>query len=65
MRALLYALLLANVLFFTWAHWIDAPRPGAHRAAPLLAATATDTAPAGKTAGGSAGASSGGTSGAN
>lgn len=35
MRALLYALLLANVLFFSWARWVDAPRAGAQRAAPL------------------------------
>jgi len=47
MRALLYALLLANVLFFSWAHWVDAPRAGAHRAAPLaplVVAAATGTA---------------------
>lgn len=29
MRALLLSLLLANVLFFAWATWIDAPRPAA------------------------------------
>jgi hypothetical protein len=61
MRALLYALLLSNVLFFTWAHWIDAPRPGAHRSIPLLAAAAANTAAAG---GAASATSSGGTAGA-
>jgi len=61
MRALLYALLLTNVLFFTWAQWIDAPRPGAHRSTPLLAAAAANTAAAG---GAASGTSSGGTAGA-
>ncbi len=51
MRALLYALLLANVLFFTWAHWIDSPRPGAHRATPLLPATTGVAGPAAKVSG--------------
>jgi len=35
MRALLYTLVLANLLFFAWSHWVDAPRPGPHRSAPL------------------------------
>jgi len=35
MRALLYTLILANLLFFAWSHWVDAPRPGPHRSAPL------------------------------
>ena len=35
MRALLYTLILANLLFFAWAHWVDAPRPGPHRPRPL------------------------------
>jgi len=60
MRALLYALLLTNVLFFTWAQWIDAPRPGAHRSTPLLAAAAANTAAAGGAAGTASGTSSGG-----
>ena len=50
MRALLYALLLANVLYFSWAHWVDAPRPGAHRSAPMLAVTTAEAAPSGQAA---------------
>jgi len=46
MRALLYALLLANVLFFSWARWVDAPRAGAHRAAPLAPLAMAAAAPA-------------------
>ena len=64
MRALLYALLLGNVLFFTWGHWIDAPRPGAHRSTPLLAAAALNTAAAGSATGTASGTSSGGSAGA-
>jgi len=64
MRALLYALLLTNVLFFIWGHWIDAPRPGAHVSTPLLAAAAANTAAAGSTAGTASGTSSGGSAGA-
>jgi hypothetical protein len=64
MRALLYALLLTNVLFFTWAHWIDAPRPGAHRFTPLLAAAAANPSAAGSAAGTASGTSSGGSAGA-
>ncbi len=37
MRALLYTLIAANLLFFAWSHWVDAPRPGPHRAAPMQA----------------------------
>jgi hypothetical protein len=37
-RALLYALLLANVAFFGWAHWIDVP--------PAVPATAAAASPA-------------------
>ncbi len=59
MRALLYALVLTNVLFFSWAHWIDAPRPGAHRSTPLLAAAAANTAAAGSATGTASGTSSG------
>ena len=40
MRALLYGLVLVNVLFFGWAHWVDTPLPGAHQPAPLPAAGA-------------------------
>jgi hypothetical protein len=35
MRTLLYILILANVLFFAWAHWVDTPLPGAHQPSPL------------------------------
>jgi hypothetical protein len=35
MRALLYTLILVNLLFFAWSQWIDAPRPGLHRASPM------------------------------
>ena len=35
MRALLYTLILVNLLFFAWSRWLDAPRPGPHRSAPL------------------------------
>ncbi len=42
MRALLYTLILVNLLFFAWSYWIDAPRPGLHRSSPMqtLAVTA-------------------------
>jgi hypothetical protein len=47
MRALLYALIFANLLFFAWAHWVDAPRAGPHQLAPLqLVASATPAADA-------------------
>lgn len=44
MRALLYTLILVNLLFFAWSQWIDAPRPGPHRSSPMqtLAMAATD-----------------------
>ena len=35
MRTLLFILLLANLLFFGWAHWVDTPLPGAHISSPL------------------------------
>jgi len=47
MRPLLYALVLANLLFFAWAHWIDKPLEG-HKAvsgAPLQLAPAPGAAP--------------------
>jgi hypothetical protein len=47
MRALLYALLLANVLFYSWAHWVDAPLPGAHQPAPLSPIAAAGAASSG------------------
>lgn len=55
MRALLLSLLLANVLFFAWATWIDAPRPAAAaggatlpelQVLPVAPVTATSAPPA-------------------
>ncbi len=40
MRALFFALVLANIAFFGWAHWVDAPEiasaPAQEKAVPML-----------------------------
>ena len=55
MRTLLYGLILVNVLFFGWAHWVDTPLPGAHQPTPLPAA-GPPSASSGAAAGAAAGA---------
>ena len=52
MRALLFALVLANIAFFGWAHWVDTPdaAPSAQdKSVPTLALAATTSARAAPT----------------